>query len=116
MAIGGAIITASHGIDLSATKDEYFVGADRGTPQVTPALSDHYMAAFPPSLLASSTRDFSLSAVVATQRRLLSLGVAVDLQLWEGLDHYFHCSNPDLPEAKELHTLTVAFFNKHLGS
>lgn len=115
MAIGGAIVKGTHGADLGASKDEYFIGADRTTPQVTPGLSDRFMAAFPPSLLASSTRDFALSAVVATQRRLVSLGVEADLQLWEGLDHFFHCNSPDLPESEELHKLTVAFFNKKLS-
>ena len=115
MAIGGAIAKGALGVDLGASKDEYFIGADRSTPQVTPGLSDHFMAAFPPSLLASSTRDFALSAVVATQRRLVQMGVEVDLQLWEGLDHFFHCNCPELPETEELHQLTVAFFNKHLA-
>ena len=115
LAIGGAIYKEIYGVELCEPKDDYFEGVDRSNPQVTPALSDQYMSAFPPSLLASSTRDFALSPVVATHRRLMDLGVEADLQLWEGLDHYFHCSNPGLPEAKELHAITVAFFNKHLG-
>ena len=116
MAMGGAIVKGLHGADLSAFKDEYFIGADRTSPQVTPGLSDRYMAAFPPAFLASSTRDYLLSAVVATHRKLIGLGVEAELQLWEGLDHVFHCNCPDLPESEELHQLTVDFFNKQLGS
>ena len=115
MAMGGAIVKAAYGFDLSASKDEYFIGANTEDPQVTPGLSDTLMANFPPAFLASSTRDYLLSAVVATHRKLLRLGREADLHIWEGLEHIFHCNTPDLPETEELHRLTVAFFNQHLG-
>ena len=115
MAFAGAVVKAVHGVDLGASNDAYFRAVDTASPQVTPGLSDHFMANFPPTFLAASTRDFALSPVVATQRRLVNLGVPVALHLWEGLEHIFHCNTPDLPETEELHQLTVAFFDTHLG-
>ena len=115
MAMGGAVVKGTHGVDVGASNNLYFEGADRSNPQVTPGLSERFMAAYPPTLLASSTRDYLLSAVVATQRCLVAQGVSCELQLWEGLDHVFHCNCPDLPESEELHGLTVGFFERHLG-
>ena len=93
---------------------EYYKGANLDNPEATPILSDKFMSAFPPSLLASSTRDFLLSSTVATHRKLIELGVEAELHIWEGLDHIFHY-NAELPEAAELHRVTIRFFEKHLG-
>ena len=115
MAMGGAVVKGTHGVEVGASKNPYLEGADCSNPQVTPGLSDRFMAACPPAFLASSTRDYLLSAVVATHRRLVAQGVSCEFHMWEGLDHVFHCNCPDLPEAEELHVLTVRFFNRHLA-
>jgi acetyl esterase/lipase len=115
VAVVGAIQKSSSGLDLAeALKFRYYEGVDCNNPEVAPSLSDEFISKFPSSLLASSTRDFLLSSVVATHSQLTRLGVAAELHVWEGLDHVFHY-NPDLPETTELHQVTVRFFDKHLG-
>ena len=116
VSIGGALLKATFDMDLVQALEtiEYLKEADLNSPQVTPAESDTCLSQFPPSLLMSSPRDFMLSSVVATHSALIRLGVEADLHIWEGLDHIFHY-NPDLPETRELHQVTVRFFDKHLG-
>jgi acetyl esterase/lipase len=114
LAWGAAILQASLGYDLQGFRRTYFESADLSDPQVIPALSDHFMENFPPSLLAASTRDYLLSSVVSTHRQFFRLGVSAELHVWEGLDHVFHY-NPALPETDELHRTVVNFFNRQWG-
>lgn len=115
VAIGASLAQAAHGYNLAdALKLRYYEGAKLDNPELTPALSDAYMSTFPPTLLASSSRDFFLSSVLATHRQLIRLGVDATLHVWEGLDHVFHY-NPELPETTELHQLTQQFFQQYLG-
>lgn len=115
-AIGCAIFLGDMNFDLAPglNSQAYFKGADRNDPLVVPAVSDAVISRFPPSLLISSSRDFSLSPVLASHRQLVRLGVETELHIWDGLNHVFHY-NPLLPETRELHELTLSFFNKHLG-
>lgn len=103
------------GLEQSLKNAHYLKDADWDSPAVAPAQSDAVMAAFPPTLLATSTRDFLMSSVVATHSQLTRLNVETDLHVWEGLDHVFHCNHPTLPESAELHRVTVRFFERHLG-
>ena len=115
VAIGQSIIGAQSGIDLiEFLKLGYYQGADMQDPRVNPVLSDPHMASFPPTFMASSTRDFLLSPVVATHRKLVQTGVETELHIWEGLDHFFH-ANVELPETDELHRLMLNFFDKHFA-
>lgn len=109
--IGGALL----GMDLvnNHSPVSYFDGADLSDPLATPTRSDAVMAAFPPSLLVSATRDFALSAVIHTHRQLLRLGVEADLQLWEGMGHEFIAAY-STPETQEAYDVIVKFFDKHL--
>lgn len=91
----------------------YFENADRNSPLVFPAQSDHLMSNFPPSLLISSTRDFLLSSVVTTHAQLVRLGVEADLHVLEGLEHAFWAFT-DLSESRQVHSLIIRFFDKHL--
>ena len=116
MVYGSALVKAVTGYDLNSSKDAYFEGSDRNSPAVTPGLSDTLMAGFPPAFLAASTRDYLLSSVIATHRKLINLDVPAELHLWDGLDHVFHCNMPKLTESEELHQRTVAFFNRHLAA
>lgn len=112
VAIAAAICKAQSGFDLEdVMRLGYYEGVDMSDPQVTPALSDHYMAEFPPTFLASSTRDFLLSSVLATHRKLVQFAINTELHVWEGLGHFFH-SDCDLPETQELHQLTLNFFTE----
>ena len=115
VAIGQSIIGAQSGLDLiEFLKLGYYQGADMHDPRVNPVLSDSHMAGFPPTFMASSTRDFLLSPVVATHRKLVQTGVENELHIWEGLDHFFH-ANVELPETEELHHLMLTFFDKHFA-
>ncbi|MDB9953552.1 alpha/beta hydrolase [Porticoccaceae bacterium] len=112
VSIGQSIIGAQMGIDLiEFLKLGYYNGADMQNPQVNPVLSEPFMAGFPPSFCASSTRDFLLSSVVATHRKLEQSGVDTELHIWEGLDHFFH-ANSELPETIELHNVMLRFFTE----
>ena len=114
IAFSSVIYKAQCGLELADALDMgYFENVTPDDPSVYPALSDESMAAFPPSFLASSTRDICLSPVVATHRKLVQAGVEAELQLWEGLDHCFHY-NPELPESEELHRNMLAFFERYL--
>ncbi|MDB4032383.1 alpha/beta hydrolase, partial [Porticoccaceae bacterium] len=114
IAMAGAIICAKTDLPLQdIIQMPYFDQADQNDPAVCPALSDKIMAAFPPTLLASSTRDLWLSPVVATHRQLLRLGVTAELHIWEGLEHCFHY-HPLLPESLELHRQVVQFFQGYV--
>ena len=109
------VFRATYDLDLKAYLQlPYYKTADVDNPEVTPSLSDQYMAAFPPSLLASSTRDFQMSSVVTTHRQLLNLGVETELHIWEGLDHAFHY-NPFLAETEELGRLIANFLDRYMG-
>jgi epsilon-lactone hydrolase len=92
----------------------YFEGTNSMDPLVFPVVSDEVMAAFPPALLVTGTRDHALSSVVYTHARLCELGVKADLHVFEGMGHAFFY-NPELPESREMYTLAGKFFDTHLG-
>lgn len=92
----------------------YYLGVDRRTPLASPANYDEVMAKFPPTLLISGMRDFTLSETLATHAQLVRLHVEADLHVWEGMSHAFHF-NPALPESREAYDVIARFFNKHLG-
>lgn len=86
----------------------YFEQADQNDPRLCPSLSDALMAKFPPTLLASSSRDIWLSPVINTHRQLHRLGVKTELHIWDGLEHCFHY-DPKLPASRELHEAVLGF-------
>jgi acetyl esterase/lipase len=92
----------------------YFKNADPNNPLVFPTQSPQVMAKFPPSLLITSTRDIALSSVVHTHSILVQQGADADLHVWEGLEHAFYF-DPDLPQSREVHEITIKFFARHLG-
>ncbi len=92
----------------------YFKGASASDPLVIPANLPEMLKKFPPTLLITGTRDFSMSSVLQSQRLLTSAGVEADLHVWDGMWHSFF-SDPELPESKEAYTVMTTFFDKHLG-
>jgi epsilon-lactone hydrolase len=109
----------AHAIEGSSEADfakyyEYFEGANPNDPLVYPVLSNQVMAAFPPSLLITGTRDHAMSSVVYTHSRLVELGVKADLHVFEGMGHAFFY-NPELSESREVFDLVSKFFYSHLG-
>ena len=79
-----------------------------------PSLSDELMAAFPPSLLVSATRDYSLSPVVSAHAQFVKLGVDTELHIWDGLEHVF-LYNPDFSESRDCYQIVARFFDAHLN-
>jgi monoterpene epsilon-lactone hydrolase len=99
---------------MKLTDLPYFKGASASDPMVFPANSPAILAKFPPTLLITGTRDFSMSSLIQSQRLLSAAGVEADLHIWDGMLHSFF-SDPELPESKEAYAVMVRFFERHLG-
>ncbi len=91
----------------------YFAGASWDDPLVAPVNHPSVLAAFPPTLVISSTRDMALSSALIAHQRLLSAGVESELHIYEGLMHYFFMAT-GVPESKQVFELTARFFDRHL--
>lgn len=92
----------------------YFKGAKASDPLVFPANSPALLAKFPPTLLITGTRDFTMSSEIRSQRLLTDAGVDAELHVWDGMWHSFF-SDPEMPESKEAYAVMVKFFDRHLG-
>ncbi|MDC0004327.1 alpha/beta hydrolase [Porticoccaceae bacterium] len=92
----------------------YFDGVEDNDPLAFPGESSEMLSQFPPSLLITSTRDYSLSPMVYVHSQLTELGVEANLHIWEGLPHGFFY-HPELPESRQTYDVIVNFFSKHLG-
>lgn len=92
----------------------YFKGAKASNPLVFPANSSQLLAKFPPTLLITGTRDFTMSSEIQSQRLLTDAGVDTELHIWDGMWHSFF-SDPEMPESREAYAVMVKFFDRHLG-
>ncbi len=99
---------------LKLTALPYFKGAKATDPLVFPANSSAMLAQFPPTLLITGTRDFTMSSVIQSQRLLSAAGVDAELHVWDGMWHSFF-SDPELPESREAYKVIVDFFERKLG-
>ncbi|MEO7051266.1 MAG: alpha/beta hydrolase [Rhodanobacter sp.] len=99
---------------LKLTALPYFKGAKATDPLVFPANSPAMLAQFPPTLLITGTRDFTMSSVIQSQRLLSAAGVDAELHVWDGMWHSFF-SDPELPESREAYQVIVDFFERKLG-
>ena len=89
-----------------------YVGAATVTdPVLSPLHGD--LAAFPPTLLVSSTRDFLLSQTAIFGRALLERDVDARLVVFDGLPHAFW-AYMDIPESREANALMAAFLKRQL--
>jgi len=68
---------------------------------------------YPPAFLLSGTRDMCLSETVLLHQKLRDGGVDADLNVFEGMWHFFW-QNPDLPESQKAMAALANFFNRHL--
>jgi acetyl esterase/lipase len=93
---------------------DYLSNADPDSPLVSPGLHPDVAAKFPPTLIVTGTRDIAMSWAVHTQSLLVKAGVIVELHVWEGMPHAFMYS-VDIPESKEMFSVTANFFDAHLG-
>jgi acetyl esterase/lipase len=92
----------------------YFKGAHANDPLVFPANSPELLKLFPPTLLITGTRDFTMSSELQSQRLLTNAGVDAELHVWDGMWHSFF-SDPEMPESKEAYAVMVHFFDRRLG-
>ena len=83
-----------------------------GEPPAT-ALDGDIPKNYPPAFLLSGTRDMCLSQSVLLHRKLRNAGVEADLNVFEGMWHFFW-EDPSLPESREAMTALAGFFNRHL--
>jgi acetyl esterase/lipase len=90
----------------------YAAGRDLKDPLLSPIYGD--VAAFPPAILTSGTRDLYLSNTVRMHRKLRAAGIEAVLQLWEGQSHVQYMSDPDAPETREYHDEVAGFPGRHL--
>jgi acetyl esterase/lipase len=106
--------SASGGILGKPPYRDYFAGADRNDPMISPAMHPEVLAKFPPTLIITGTRAPDLSAAVLTHSQLVKAGVPGDLIVGEGMDHcYINWAN--LPESQDAYAVIVKFFRDHLG-
>ncbi len=110
-ALNGDPVTAK---PLKLADLPYFRQVKVGNPLVFPANSPVLLARFPPTLLITGTRDFTLSSVIQSQRLLSAAGVDAELHVWDGMWHSFF-SDPELPESREAYRVIVRFFDQKLG-
>ena len=89
-------------------------GVDPSDPLVFPGEHPELLAAFPPSLLITGTRDFAASSVATMHRRLFAAGAEAELVLFDGMRHAHHVDT-DLPEARETFGIMARFFARHLS-
>ena len=83
-----------------------------GEPPAT-ALDGEIPKGYPPAFLLSGTRDMCLSQTVLLHRKLLRAGVETDLNIFEGMWHFFW-EDARLPESHEAMTALGSFFIHHL--
>lgn len=92
----------------------YYGDHDLDDPLISPIRSDAVLAAFPPTLLLTSTRAGEMSATVDAHRRLVRNRVDADLVVWDGLGHCFF-KERTLPETREAQDIMLRFFTRHVG-
>jgi acetyl esterase/lipase len=91
----------------------YFAGVSYGDPIAFPGDFDEVLARFPPTLLMSSTRDYSMSPMINMHRRLVRQDIETELHLFDGFGHAGYL-NMYVPEATEAARILGRFFDKHL--
>ena len=114
LALAGQLNGLPGAADIQSMHDlPYFTGSDAGDPLVFPGNHPDMLAAFPPTLLITGTRDFAASSVAVMHRRLIAAGVDARFVLFDGLWHAHHVDTL-LPESQEVYALMAAHFGAHL--
>lgn len=109
---GGALRAQSADSLIAEGAPLYANGRDLKHPYLSPIYGDFNH--FPPTVLASGTRDLLLSLTVLTHRKLRRANVEAELHVFEGMSHIHYVLNPLAPESRELFTEWAKFFDKHL--
>ena len=93
---------------------KYWDTAEADDPLAFPGEFTDMLRKFPPSLLMTSTRDYSVSPMSVMHSKLVQLGVETEFHLFEGFSHMGFLGLY-VPEAKQATAIMAKFFNKHLG-
>ncbi len=101
------------GAPTPASLMHYFANEDLKSRLASPALYPDILAAFPPSLFVSGTRDFALSGAVWTHNQIVKQRIDAALHVWEGMGH--DLLYLDTPETREAHDVIAGFFETRLG-
>lgn len=97
---------------LEAMAKLYANGHSLKDPYLSPIYAD--LSDFPPTFLATGTRDLFLSNTIRVHRKLRDVGVETDLVVIEGMSHGDHYFVPDSPETKSIFRDLGNFLTKHL--
>jgi len=91
----------------------YAHGHDMADPLISPLLGDFH--GFPPTIMATGTRDLMLSNTVRTHQKLLQSGVPASLLVFEGMSHAQFSIDDRIPEDRQAFVEEGAFMDQHLG-
>ena len=106
---------SENNVNIIATgEDGYLSEVDTSLPEVSPVNDLELLARFPPTILATGTRDFAMSQAAFTHKEMVKVGLESDLLIYDGMGHGF-MTNPDLPESRDLYEITVSFYDNHLA-
>jgi len=118
MTESGATFETNWGIDvvlkrrLTPSIALYANGHDLKDPYLSPIFGD-FTRGFPPTLLASGTRDLFLSNTAIMHRALRRAGIDAELHVFEGMPHGGFMG---APEDWELLAEEARFLDRHLGT
>ncbi|MGB3717939.1 MAG: alpha/beta hydrolase [Candidatus Promineifilaceae bacterium] len=134
--VPGALFVGTPGSDLSGTGDTFHTnqgvdrniptydgfieaavrlyadGRDMKDPQISPIYGDFH--GFPPTLLATGTRDLFLSNTVRTHIKLRQAGSVADILVYEGVSHGDYLHELASPESQHFLAELNRFFVQHL--
>lgn len=115
LALAGQLNGLTGAADIQRMHDlPYFAASSPDDPLVFPGDHPAMLAAFPPTLLITGTRDFAASSVAVMHRRLVAAGADARFVLFDGLWHAHHVDTI-LPESQEVYTLMATHFGAHLS-
>jgi acetyl esterase/lipase len=103
-----------HHRSMILTLAEGYLG-ERGNPRdplVSPLYAD--LGGLPPLLVQVGDRETVLDDSVTLADKARTAGVAVDLQVWDGMIHVFQMFGAELPEAHQAIAAIAGFLNRHL--
>jgi acetyl esterase/lipase len=93
----------------------YFAGADPASAQVIPGNHPDVLAAFPPTLFVTGTRDVSMSNALVSHAKLIEAGVETRLFVQESVGHGDYSVLVGTPEAALANRVMWQFFDRHLS-
>ncbi|WP_440955259.1 alpha/beta hydrolase fold domain-containing protein [Methanosarcina sp. Mfa9] len=134
--VPGALFVGTPGSDLSGTGDTFYTnqgvdrnistykgiieamvrlyadGRDLKDPLISPIYGDFH--GFPPTILATGTRDLFLSNTIRTHIKLRQAGAVADILVYEGVSHGDYLHELASPESQHFLEELDRFFIQHL--